>query len=205
MKELKDICLISGKMLKLEVVVSGTPKPDVHWLQDDQRINESDFLLETKDKTHSLTISESNLKHAGTYTAVAENNAGEAISTCQVGIQTKPLIQKPADVKIISGSEFCVEISVEGTPDPDVKILKDKVELSPSLGINIDRKEKVYILSLKASNTSLNGNYTINATNPAGKDSANFKVSVLGELDTIFLSYLTRTEASSIRKNRIIQ
>ena len=173
-------------MLKLEVVVSGTPKPNVYWLKDDQRINESDFLHECKDKTHTLSILESHPKHAGSYKAVAENNAGEAISASQVEIQTKPLIQKPADVKIISGSEFCVEISVEGTPDPDVKILKDKVELPPSLGINIDKKEKVYILSLKESNTSLNGNYTINANNPAGKDSVNFKVSVLGEFNAIF-------------------
>ena len=103
----------------------------------------------------------------------------DSIST--VEIQTKPKIAKPDDVKIISGSKFIVPITVKGNPEPKIKWMKDKVELPLSLGITVDKKDDVYTMFLKEGNRNLNGSYVISATNPAGSDAANFKVSVLGK------------------------
>ena len=180
-KPLKDVSLINGKPLKLEVVVNGIPKPTVQWLKDGNVLDEKEYTFDSKDKTHSISIGESSIHHAGTYTAVAENDAGKAESIAQVEIQTKPQVSKPDDIKIISGSEFMVPVKIDGKPDPKIKWMKDKVDLPASLGITIEKKENIYTMYLKESTINLNGNYSITATNSAGSDTTHFRVTVLGK------------------------
>ena len=178
---MKDVSLTYGKPLKLEAVLAGVPKPAVQWFKDDEPLDENIYNVESKDKTHSVMIAVSDVQHSGTYKAVAENPAGKVDSISTVEIQTKPKITKPDDIKIISGSQFIVPVTIKGNPEPKIKWMKDKVELPASLGITVDKKEDVYTMFLKESNTNLNGSYAISATNPAGSDTANFKVSVLGK------------------------
>ena len=173
---------MNGKSVKLEAVVTGVPKPTVQWFKDDIILDEKSYILESKDKTHSVTITEANPNHTGTYRAVAENAAGRIESTAVVQIHIKPQVTKPEDVKIISGSVFSVPIKIEGIPKPKIKWMKDKVEIPASLGISIEEQENVHTMYLNESTISLNGNYSVAATNQAGSDTVNFKVVVLGKL-----------------------
>ena len=184
-KPLKDISIINGKMLKQDVVVSGIPKPVVHWFKDDEPLSEKDFIFDCKDKTHSISVEQSNPSNTGKYKAIAENPAGKVESLATVEIQTKPVIRKPDDVKIVSGSEFSLSVLVEGRPEPKLKWMKDKTELPASLGITIEKKEDNYVLFMKESTISLNGTYSLNASNPAGNDTETFKVVVLGKSDLL--------------------
>ena len=70
---------MSGKPLKLEVVVNGVPKPTVCWFKDDQALDKN-VPSESKDKTHSISFAELNPSNSGVYKAVAENEAGKAES-----------------------------------------------------------------------------------------------------------------------------
>ena len=178
---MKDVSLAHGKPLKLEVSVAGVPKPTLRWLRNDGILDENDVHIESKDKYHSLTMAESSVQHAGTYKAVAENAAGMVETTATIEIQTKPLISKPDDIKIVSGSEFLVPITIEGIPEPKIKWMKDKMELSAALGITMDKKEHFHLLHVKESHVKLNGNYSVTATNPVGTDTISFKVTVLGK------------------------
>ena len=179
-KPLKDVTLVNGKPLKLEVIVNGIPKPTVQWFKDEQLLVEPAYVQESKDKTHSVSIAETLEIHAGTYKAVAVNDAGKAETIANVDIQTKPTIVKPDDVKLISGQEFSLQVVIEGKPEPKIKWMKDKVELPASLGISVEKQEKGYLLYQKECNTNLNGTYSVTATNPAGSESVSFKVVVLG-------------------------
>jgi len=180
-KPLKDVTLVNGKPLKLEVIVNGIPKPTVQWFKDEQLLVEPAYVQESKDKTHSVSIAETLEIHAGTYKAVAVNDAGKAETIANVDIQTKPTIIKPDDVKLISGQEFSLQVVIEGKPEPKIKWMKDKVELPASLGISVEKQEKGYLLYQKECNTNLNGTYSVTATNPAGSESGSFKVVVLAK------------------------
>ena len=179
-KAMKDVTLIDGKPLKLEVVVNGIPKPTLQWLKDDETLDEAAFTCESKDKSHTLSIGAASPNYAGIYKAVAENSAGKSEVVAKVDVQTKPKIVKPNDVRIIAGSEFSIPVCIEGVPEPKIKWMKDKVELPTSLGVSIIKNENMYVMYLAESTTNLNGNYSIAATNPAGTDTVNFKVAVLG-------------------------
>ena len=188
-KELRDHTLVCGKPLKLEVVVNGIPKPTVHWFKDDQPLEEKDISFESKDKTHCIFTSESNPAHAGMFKAVAQNEAGTTESICCVGIQTKPMISKPKDVKLISGDEFSIPLTIDGTPEPMIKLMKDKKELPASLGISMEKKDNTYIMYLKECTKDLNGTFSVTATNPAGSDTISFKVVVLGKFRKKFQNH----------------
>ena len=109
-KSLKDVTIVNGKPLKLEAVAQGMPKPTITWYKDEKLIVDIDISIESKDKSHSLSIGESSSNHTGTYKVVAENPAGKVESVSRVEIQTKPMIVKPSDIRIISGSEFKVSV-----------------------------------------------------------------------------------------------
>ena len=161
-------------------MVQGVPQPTVKWFKEDKPLEGPDFIIESKDKTHSLSIKETTADHTGLYKAVAENSAGTIESISNVEIQTKPQIAPPPDIKIISGDEFKINVVIEGKPSPKVKWQKDKKEIPSTLGITASEDGNTYSLYLKESTTTLNGSFTITATNPAGTDSASFKVVVSG-------------------------
>ena len=172
---------MNGKPLKLEVVVNGSPKPIVKWFKDDQEIVGEGYVSDAKDKTHSLSVGETNPTNSGVYKCVAENAAGKIECIANVVIQTKPQITKVDDVKIISGEEFSVPITITGSPEPKMKWQKDKKEIPSSLGIVIEKREDGHLMFLKESNTNLSGSFSVTATNPAGSDTITFKVVVLGK------------------------
>ena len=182
MKPLKDVSIVCGKPLKLDVVVQGVPQPGVRWYKEDKLLDASEFIIDSKDKTHSLSIKETTAEHSGIYKIVVENSAGIMESISNVEIQTKPQISQPSDIKIISGEEFQVVLGIEGKPSPKVKWQKDKKEIPSTLGLTASEQGSNYSLYLKESTTLLNGSFTITATNAAGTDSASFKVVVSGIL-----------------------
>ena len=87
---MNDESLLQDEPLKLEVVVSGHPKPDVNWFKDETKLKSGKNLkIEKKENTHSISIAKSTLTDAGKYKAQAVNAAGEVISECLANIQGK--------------------------------------------------------------------------------------------------------------------
>ena len=179
-KPLKDVSIFCGKPLRLEIVVQGIPLPTVSWYKDENLLTGPDSIIESKDKSHSLSLKESNTNHNGIYKAFVENSAGFVESICNVEIQTKPQIVPPSDVKITAGEDFNIAVIIDGKPKPKIKWLKDKKEIPSNLGLIAGEDGNSFSLNLKESTTLLNGSYSITATNPAGTDSASFKVVVSG-------------------------
>ena len=180
-KPLKDVTLVCGKPLKLDVVAQGVPQPTVKWYRDENLLEETEFIIETKEKASSLSVKETQSVHTGVYKVVLENSAGILESISNVEIQTKPQFSPPSDISIRAGEEFNVPVLIDGKPSPKVKWLKDKKEIPSSLGLISSENNNIYSLKMKESTTVLNGIYTITATNVAGTETANFRVLVSGK------------------------
>ena len=170
-------------------MVQGVPTPTVKWFKEDKPLEGPDFVIESKDNTHSLSLKETTEAHTGIYKAVVENSAGTVESISNVEIQTKPQIVCPSDIKIMVGEEFHISVAIEGKPSPKVKWQKDKKEIPSTLGITASEDRNTFSLYLKESTALLNGKYSITATNAAGTDSAYFNVIVSGMTGLIFNNY----------------
>lgn len=110
----------TGQKVRLECVISaGLPKPSVLWLHNNKPVKETrdikvflssfilccsifknyvlmQFFLQTlvEGNRHLLTITEAFPKDAGTYTVVARNPAGEAITTCNLAVKVIKIKRK---------------------------------------------------------------------------------------------------------------
>ncbi|KAI9552427.1 hypothetical protein GHT06_022793 [Daphnia sinensis] len=132
----------TGQKVRLECVLSaGLPKPSVLWLHNNKPVKETrDIKTLVEGNRHLLTITEAFPKDAGTYTVVARNPAGEAITTCNLAVKgrvptetsdselasdmepIKPGIQQslPAKMNVREGDKVRMDCVIVAQPEPEV-------------------------------------------------------------------------------------
>lgn len=91
-RPLQDVKAPIGTRVRIDAVVTGTPRPKVTWLFNGQPITHSTSsrqLVEVGD-TYSIVIPQLGPEHLGTYTLVAENDRGTAQSTGTLGTESQP-------------------------------------------------------------------------------------------------------------------
>ncbi|KAK4037071.1 hypothetical protein OUZ56_029111 [Daphnia magna] len=132
----------TGQKVRLECVISaGLPKPSVLWLHNNKPVKETrDIKTLVEGNRHLLTITEAFPKDAGTYTVVARNPAGEAITTCNLAVKgrvptetsdselasdmepIKPGIQQslPAKMNVREGDKVRMDCVIVAQPEPEV-------------------------------------------------------------------------------------
>ncbi|MCR9011771.1 immunoglobulin domain-containing protein [Gabonibacter chumensis] len=77
--------------LQIDVVVVGTPTPEVRWYKGDRRIYEDERTsINVNGQRHTLTILGVKRSDAGTYNVIAENTIGMAKKSCYIFIISKP-------------------------------------------------------------------------------------------------------------------
>ena len=77
-----------GSKLKIPVNVTGNPKPTVAWFYGEESLETlTDFSVETKNGSSTLTGSGLSAKHSGTYKVKAENKVGIDEATFDVTIK----------------------------------------------------------------------------------------------------------------------
>ncbi|KAJ8321036.1 hypothetical protein KUTeg_002623 [Tegillarca granosa] len=88
---LKDLVIDSRGRGRLECRIDGIPYPTVKWMKDSVTLGESTRLkFHHEDPDYwSLTIDSAIMMDSGHYTCVAENNAGQAVSSCRISIAGK--------------------------------------------------------------------------------------------------------------------
>ncbi|ESO99776.1 hypothetical protein LOTGIDRAFT_59863, partial [Lottia gigantea] len=84
----KDITVIEGETLHMEVTFLGIPAPVVTWILDDQPIKTSTDFLVTIDKDFSrLVIPEVIRDDEGEYQVILENEHGTAKTTAYITVK----------------------------------------------------------------------------------------------------------------------
>lgn len=75
-------------MLKVQVVFTGDPKPNLTWYINNEKVENSDeIIIVTDENTSTLVIKSFNQdKHTGEIICKAENAAGEVSCTASMGV-----------------------------------------------------------------------------------------------------------------------
>ena len=78
--------------MKLNVQITGRPKPKVEWLKDNKPISKYDRRLKMEEDFiggYALTIRDTIDHDSGEYACVATNSAGQATCSATVNIESK--------------------------------------------------------------------------------------------------------------------
>lgn len=134
----------------------------------------------------TLHIMHAQMNHAGNYTCLAENRAGEMSSIFEVEVLVPPSIDGPSfrGIDAFLNQSVVIHCKTRGSPTPTIEWLAD--------GKNIDDKSRetssssAYEISpdrtalrIKAVHTGHEGRYTCVATNKVGKTEADTFVEVM--------------------------
>lgn len=74
-----------GSSVRLKCTASGTPRPDIVWLKDDQPLTERE-VGEGRQNRWTLTLKNLTPAHSGRYTCRVSNQAGEINATYKVEV-----------------------------------------------------------------------------------------------------------------------
>lgn len=74
-----------GSSVRLKCTASGTPRPDIVWLKDDQPLSEQK-VGEGRQKKWTLSLKNLTPEHSGRYTCRVSNRAGEINATYKVEV-----------------------------------------------------------------------------------------------------------------------
>ncbi|XP_067145351.1 LOW QUALITY PROTEIN: obscurin-like [Centruroides vittatus] len=138
-KKLKPTDLIIGQPGKLEAKVSGEPKPKITWLKNGEEVSLGDHVTakQEPDGTVALVFDCVSPDDVGTFSIMAVNDSGDAMSTAQINAKPPPgekpkFIQDLKATQLQDGQAGRLQIKVSGEPTPSIKWFKDGNEILPS-------------------------------------------------------------------------
>lgn len=187
-KPLKNVEVSAGREAEFKVTVSGTPKPKIKWLHEDDEIEDlGRFSLEQTDKDeYTLSIEKCIFNDAGEYTCVATNAGGQATSTAQLKVTEKVVIpsfeegQKEEPIEVWEGAPLNLQVNIRGHPQPTVAWFKNDRPVRGKKNIEVSSVETRHTLSIAKVTPEDSGIYSCEATSSAGKARKEFRVSVHG-------------------------
>jgi hypothetical protein len=124
-KKMVDMSCMTEEKLAMDVVVEGSPKPEVKWYKDGQLIIASERIkfTELEDGRFQITIERVTLEDSGAYSVVASNAIGQMSEFWNL------VAQQPAKIIRKFSSEITTDLgskgnqlnfSVQGVPEPTV-------------------------------------------------------------------------------------
>ena len=166
----------------LSVLVKGYPDPEVQWLHNGKLLSKSrTFDIEKGFRgDHRLKIKNFNASLAGTFTAVAVNEAGKVECAARLDVKgnnERPRFEKRlTDQTTKENSSVTFDTIVKGKPDAKVEWFKDDKLLTKSGNVSLEKegaKQKLIIDCVGASDA---GQYTCKASNFVGEASQTVKL-----------------------------
>ncbi|MGH0147854.1 UNVERIFIED_CONTAM: hypothetical protein FKN15_062916, partial [Acipenser sinensis] len=147
------LILKDGQSGKFSAKITGRPQPRVIWLKDDAELKQSDhFNLFEKSGIHFLEIRDAQPEDSGMYTCSVVNSAGKASASA--------------------------ELTVQRSPQPDVKWIRDGIPLRGKAGLKIHEEGGMYCLSLAKVQKVDRGQYSCTAINNRGQASCTWTLNV---------------------------
>ncbi|XP_062828101.1 BDNF/NT-3 growth factors receptor isoform X2 [Anolis carolinensis] len=169
-----NFTVVEGGSITLYCDASGSPPPSISWLFNNIA---SKYESDTNKNPASLTIKNVFSNDSGVQiSCVAENSVGEDQDSVDLAVFFPPnitFLEVP-----YPDHHWCIPFSVRGNPQPTLTWLHDGVKLNETDFIftkihDSNRSEHHGCLHLDNPTHVNNGNYTLVAQNPYGKDEAN--------------------------------
>ncbi|KAK5975978.1 hypothetical protein GCK32_004118, partial [Trichostrongylus colubriformis] len=199
---LENVKIPEKQGFRLRCKFSGEPKLSIKWFKDGERIFPYGRLklTESLDGVCELIIESSIRQDAGGYRCVAENAYGAARTTCDVTViqkERKPITDFDATIKEGKAPGFTVPLTIRrakkgadvtfecvpyGNPFPQIRWLKDGIEIVESSKIRIEASEDgTQRLHLSEVDFFSEGYYRCVATNEHGTASTKAELVIDGD------------------------
>ena len=175
--------IVEGGQARFEAVVSGLPEPEIEWFKDGKLVRVSHrFKLEFDGNRSVLTVKDAKQTDDGEFTCTASNKVGKV--SCTIELVVDEAVVAPEFLKKMNSIELCegdlarFDVRVSGTPQPDVKWLKNDKDLEGEPRFEFLSDDDMH--SLECSNCLLSdaGTYRCTASNEAGQTSCSAELTV---------------------------
>ncbi|XP_075253986.1 muscle M-line assembly protein unc-89-like isoform X3 [Convolutriloba macropyga] len=179
---IKDVSCRELDSCSFDCVVSGDPKPTVHWQHNGEKImpNNKEIKIIATGNKHSLHIKETQFTDRGTYKAIASNSEGEEGCSAFLAVEELPFHlkphspqiekQAPAQIQAEEGEPVVIECDISAKPNPEVCWYKDrKHKLKPGPDIKMTTNGNTHSLQIRSCLAEDSGSYTLQAKNNLGE------------------------------------
>uniref|UniRef100_A0A8C4U7D5 Hemicentin-1 n=1 Tax=Falco tinnunculus TaxID=100819 RepID=A0A8C4U7D5_FALTI len=180
----EDVTVILNSPTSLVCEAYSYPPATITWLKDGNPL-ESNRNIRILPGGRTLQILKAEEDHAGRYTCIATNEAGETLKHYEVTVYIPPTINKgnisgmglsPKEVKIKVNHSLTLECEVHAIPAAAISWYKDGQPLKPDDHLIIQASGRT--LQIKEAQVSDTGRYTCLASNIAGEDEVEFDVNI---------------------------
>lgn len=179
----QGVQIVEGGNARFEAVVSGLPEPEIEWVKDGKLVRESyRFKLEYDGNRSVLTVKDAKQTDDGEFTCTATNKVGKV--SCTIELVVDEAVVAPEFLKKMNNIELCegdlarFDVRVSGTPQPDVKWLKNDKTLEGEPRFEFLSDDDMHSLELTNCLLSDAGTYRCIAANEAGQTSCSADLTV---------------------------
>ncbi|XP_076872442.1 hemicentin-1 isoform X2 [Brachyhypopomus gauderio] len=177
--QLSNVSVVMNQPTNLVCDVTGTPPPVITWYKDGVPVVASGN-VQILQRGKMLRLLKTSATDAGRYACKAFNVAGSSEKDFHLDVLVPPTITGSGgsrDLSVILNQEVSLECKVKGVPLPTIQWYKDRKPVF--LGDpNIEVSDRGQVLKIKSSRLGDQARYQCSVTNPAGKQSRDFNLSV---------------------------
>ncbi|KAM5147900.1 hemicentin-1 [Mantella aurantiaca] len=178
-EKLTNVSVLLSHDTSLFCDATGSPPPLITWYNGTTQVVESDD-IKILEKGRILKILKTSLSHSGSFICTASNIAGSAEKHFLLDVLEPPAIAGSGTIdynSVIVGREVKLKCEVKGNPYPAIQWFKDN-RLVVGGDTNINILQNGQILYIKNSRLTDSGQYKCIATNSAGMQTKESKLTV---------------------------
>ena len=180
---LKNIAAVEEKDGKFEVVITGTPKPNVTWYKGARELfNSGKHEISQIGTSYFLTVKAVFGEDEDTYSVRASNTGGAKSSKAELKIKQPPRLNIPPRFRdsafFDKGENAVMKIPFTGNPKPRITWKKDGDVVESGAHFSVKTEERHALLTITDCSKDDSGPFTITAENELGTDYALINVQV---------------------------
>ncbi|XP_067662288.1 hemicentin-1-like isoform X1 [Haliotis asinina] len=172
----RDFVVLQNRTAVMPCSATGIPKPKIRWEKDGKEITSTNYGL-SYSHVHYITLQNGGLAipharalDAGTYTCIAENQAGNVSESVSLTVEVPPKIKPAAPQFVVTvGDRATLPCEAGGRPAPRISWTRDGSWISSrDPKYTLTDEGSLIIERVEAEDT---GSYVCTADNTAGRDS----------------------------------
>lgn len=189
-EKMKNVSVQGGNKARFDVLVTGSPPPEVDWLKGDDKLEDEgriSMIDNEEEGSFSLIIEDVKAEDSGKYECIAFNELGEV--SCKANLAVEETLVAPefaeeaesAPIVAEEGGDIDLNVQLKkGQPEPQVEWLKDDkpVKVDEHLNVGIDRD--THSLKIRGAVPDDSGLYKFKVGSKAGSVERVFDVQIAG-------------------------
>ncbi|KAK4311637.1 hypothetical protein Pmani_016876 [Petrolisthes manimaculis] len=163
--------VFAGYIFQITCVAQSDPPPRITWLKDGSMLTDTSISVSYPSPMMSLlVIPQSQRKHAGEYTCVAQNPAGQVTKSSKLKVKDLPRIIPLMDtLEVLEGDSFQQSCIAQSSPPPLLRWQKDgSIVMDSSVSVSSPTPSMAIIIIPRVAKTH-SGTYSCLASNQAGR------------------------------------